>query len=342
MKKIVSLFSVCTILAVGCTKSSMNEEIKNDDAAPMSGVAAHRGCASYEVLDAQMKADPAFAARRAAIEEVSTRFQQNMGNTAGRLLANGVIEIPVVVNVVYRTAAENISLAQIQTQIDVLNKDYAATNADITKIPTVFQAVKAGNTGITFVLDQVRRFNTTKTSFTTNDAMKKASGGGIAPLSPTTKLNLWTCNMSGGILGYAQFPGGSSLTDGVVILYSAFGVTTAGAPFNKGRTATHEVGHWLNLNHIWGDDIESPTNNPANDCQGSDNVADTPNQGAMNYGTPTFPKVSCSNSASGGDMFMNYMDYTDDVAMFMFSAGQRNRMKATFAVGGGRNSFAQP
>jgi Pregnancy-associated plasma protein-A len=342
MKKIVGLFSVCTILTVGCTKSSMNEEIKNDDALVVSPIAAHRGCASYEVLEEQLKTDPAFAARRAAIEEVSARYQQNINTTTGRLLANGTIEIPVVVNVVYKTAAQNISLTQIQTQIDVLNKDFSATNPDYANVPAVFQGLRAGNTGIAFVLDQVRRFQTTKTSFTTNDGMKKASGGGIAPLSPTTKLNLWTCNMSGGILGYAQFPGGSSLTDGVVILYSAFGVTTAGAPFNRGRTATHEVGHWLNLNHIWGDDIESPTNNPSNDCLGSDNVADTPNQGAMNYGTPAFPHVSCSNSASGGDMFMNYMDYTDDVAMFMFSVGQKNRMNATFAAGGGRNSFAQP
>jgi Pregnancy-associated plasma protein-A len=342
MKKIVGLFSVCAILAVGCTKSSVNEEIKNDDVSstPSSPVAAHRGCASQEVLEAQLKADPAFAARRAAIESFSARFQENA--VAGRLLANGTIEIPVVVNVVYKTAAQNISLAQIQTQIDVLNKDFSATNPDYANVPAIFQGVRAGNTGITFVLDQVRRFQTTKTSFTTNDGMKKASGGGIAPLSPTTKLNLWTCNMSGGILGYAQFPGGSSATDGVVILYSAFGVTTAGAPFNKGRTATHELGHWLNLRHIWGDDIESPTNNPANDCQGSDLVADTPNQGAMNYGVPTFPKVSCSNSASGGDMFMNYMDYTDDAGMYMFSAGQKTLMNATFAVGGGRNSFAQP
>jgi hypothetical protein len=342
MKKIIGLFSVCAIFTIGCTKSSLKEELKNEEAMEVSPVAAHRGCASQEVLEAQLKADPEFAARRAAIEEATTRFQQNEGNTAGRLLADGTIEIPVVVNVVYKTTAQNISLAQIQSQIDVLNKDYAATNADITKIPTVFQAVKAGNTGIKFVLDQVRRFQTTKTSFTTNDGVKKASGGGIAPLSPTTKLNMWTCNMSGGILGYAQFPGGSSSTDGVVMTYTAFGVTTAGAPFNKGRTATHEVGHWLNLRHIWGDDIESPTNNPANDCAGSDLVTDTPNQGAMNYGTPTFPRVSCSNSAAGGDMFMNYMDYTDDLAMFMFSAGQKTRMKATFAAGGGRNSFAQP
>lgn len=340
MKKVFGLFSVCAILTVGCTKSSINEEANVADeniAAPLT----HRGCVSQQLLQAQLKTDPSLASRREAIEQLTARFQQNP--SAYRLLLNGTIEIPVVVNVVYKTTAQNISDAQIATQIAVLNADYAGTNTDNVNVPSVFQGVKAGNTGITFVLDQIRRFKTTKTSFSyTNDGVKKASGGGIAPLSPTTKLNMWSCNMADGTLGYAQFPGGSSATDGVVMLYSAFGVTTAGAPYNKGRTATHEVGHWLNLNHIWGDDIESPTNNPSNDCLGSDNVADTPNQGAMNFGTPSFPKVSCSNSASGGDMFMNYMDYTDDLAMFMFTTGQKTRMNATFAVGGGRNSFAQP
>ncbi len=340
MKKIVGLFSVCALLAIGCTKSSLTEEASSTET-NVTGTLTHRGCVTEELLAAQLKADPTLAARREAIEQHTARFTQNP--SAYRLLANGTIEIPVIVNVVYRTTSQNISDAQIASQIAVLNADYAATNADVVNIPTVFQAVQAGNTGITFVLDQVRRFKTKKTSFSyTTDGVKKASGGGIAPLNPTTKLNMWTCNLSGGVLGYAQFPGGSSATDGVVMLYSAFGVTTAGAPYNKGRTATHEVGHWLNLKHIWGDDIESPTNNPSNDCLGSDDVADTPNQGAMNYGAPSFPKVSCSNSASGGDMFMNYMDYTDDLAMYMFTAGQKTRMNATFAVGGGRNSFAQP
>jgi hypothetical protein len=342
MKKIVGLFSVCALIALGCTKSSTNEELKNDELVAEVPVAAHRGCVSHQVLEAQLKADPSLAGRMQAIEQFTARFQQNP--SAYRILANGNIELPVVVNVVYRTTAENISDAQIASQIAVLNADYSATNPDNANVPSVFQSVKAGNTGITFVLDKVIRFRTKKTSFSyLTDGVKKASGGGIAPTSPTTKLNMWTCNLSGGVLGYAQFPGaGPSSTDGVVMRYNAFGVTTAGAPYNKGRTATHEVGHWLNLKHIWGDDIETPTNNPANDCLGDDEVADTPNQGAMNYGSPTFPRVSCNNSAGGGDMFMNYMDYTDDLAMFMFTAGQKTRMLATFANGGPRNSFAQP
>jgi hypothetical protein len=140
---------------------------------------------------------------------------------------------------------------------------------------------------------------------------------------PTDRyLNLWVCNLGSNLLGYAQFPGGPAATDGVVILYAAFGTQgTATAPFNKGRTATHEVGHYLNLRHIWGD---------RNDCTGNDFVTDTPPAGAANFGKPKFPHITCNNGPDG-DMFMNYMDYVDDAAMVMFTTGQVARMNATLA-----------
>src|SRR5262249_21192912 len=97
----------------------------------------------------------------------------------------------------------------------------------------------------------------------------------------------------------------------------------AAAPFNLGRTTTHEIGHWLNLRHIWGDD-----ENEANTCSGSDLVDDTPNQAIMNFGKPKFPHISCKNGPNW-DMFMNYMDYTDDDSMFMFTLGQSVRMDGT-------------
>jgi hypothetical protein len=283
-----------------------------------------------DVLEAQMKEDPTLEAKMLAYE---TAVQNNIkaveNGTASYRLVNGVIEIPVVVNVLYRTTAENISQAQIQSQIDVLNEDFNATNTDFTKVPTTFSAVKA-NVGIRFVLDQVIRKSTTKTSWKTDDAMKESTKGGINPTSPTTKLNLWVCTLSGGILGYAQFPGGASATDGVVILNTGFGRTgTAAAPYNKGRTATHEVGHWLNLRHIWGDAT----------C-GSDLVNDTPLHNTANYGCPAAGhKSTCTGTPI--EMTMNYMDYTDDACMYMFSAGQKARVLATFATGGPRNSFAQ-
>jgi hypothetical protein len=131
------------------------------------------------------------------------------------------------------------------------------------------------------------------------------------------------CPLSGGLLGYAQFPGGPAATDGVVINTLAFGTTgTAQAPFNKGRTGTHEVGHYFNLRHIWGD---TP------DCSGSDMVADTPNCAGPNYQSPTGPVVTCNNGPHG-DMWMNYMDYVDDTSMFMFTAQQVLRMRTALAT----------
>jgi hypothetical protein len=174
----------------------------------------------------------------------------------------------------------------------------------------------------------VVRKSTTKTSWGTKDAMKKTKGGGLAPISPTTKLNLWVCTIGGGILGYAQFPGGSSATDGVVIDSRYFGLSgSANAPYNLGRTATHEIGHWMNLRHIWGDAH----------C-GNDLVSDTPTHNDPNFGVPVYPHYStCTGTPV--EMTMNYMDYTDDNAMYMFSMGQKSRMSAVFLSGGPRAAF---
>jgi hypothetical protein len=279
-----------------------------------------------EVLQAQIQADPSRGSRLQEIEAFNEDYANRPDNMR---LVNGVYEIPVVVNVVYKTAAQNISDAQIASQITALNKDYNATNADLSKVPTNFQSVKAGNTNIRFVLSKVVRKATTKGNWSTNDAVKKSTG--ILPTTPTTSLNIWVCNLSGGVLGYAQFPGGASATDGVVIDDNAFGTTgTVSAPFNKGRTATHEIGHWLNLRHIWGD---------AN-C-GNDQVSDTPLHNTANYGCPAAGHKSTCNGKPV-EMTMNYMDYSDDACMYMFSAGQKTRMLASFATGGGRNSFAKP
>ena len=280
-----------------------------------------RSCASQDVLEAQMKADPTLAIR---MNEIEAFTQKSI--LSGRLV-NGKIEIPVIVNVLYKTAAENISDAQIQSQIDVLNQDFNATNSDFNSVPSLFSGV-ATNVGITFVLEKINRKSTTKTSWGTRDAMKKTKQGGLDPTSPTTKLNMWACTIGGGILGYAQFPGGSSATDGVVIDSKYFGLSgTASYPYNLGRTATHEVGHWMNLRHIWGD---------AN-C-GSDLVSDTPTHDTANYGVPVFPHYStCTGTPV--EMTMNYMDYTDDRGMYMFSNGQKSSIDAIFVSGGARASF---
>jgi hypothetical protein len=321
MKKYLVLIACGFLLALGCNKSANNEEQFAEESA-----STERKCSSHDVLEEQMKADPSLRLRMEAIEEFTRRFEQDAA--ANRLLPDGTIEIPVVFNVLYRTAAQNVSLAQLQSQIDVLNEDFSATNADY-NLTSTYNSVKAGNIKVRFVIDQVNRRQTNKTSWSTNDAMKK-NAQGIAPSSPETKLNIWVCNMGGGILGYAQFPGGNPVTDGVVLDNNATGRTgTAAAPFNKGRTATHEVGHWLNLRHIWGDAT----------C-GNDQVGDTPLHNTANYGCPAAAhRSTCAGTPV--EMTMNYMDYTDDACMYMFSSGQKNRMLAVFAPGGPRDGFAE-
>ncbi len=284
-----------------------------------------RGCAAMEVLEENMKEDPSLKEKMDEVEKHTKDFEKKMKN--GRVGATGTLIIPVVVNVLYANANENISAAQIQSQIDVLNRDFSATNSDLGLVPSAFTSA-VSNLEYQFVLSSVVRKASNKISWGTRDAMKSSKKGGIDPTSPTTTLNMWVCNIGGGILGYAQFPGGSSATDGVVIGPQYFGNTGfVSAPYDKGRTATHEVGHWLNLRHIWGDAS----------C-GNDQVADTPTQQTANYGCPSFPRVTCANGPNG-DMFMNYMDYTDDLCMYMFTGGQKTRSRAIFAVGGARASF---
>ncbi len=300
---------------------SCNKEENEIVDSPETTTLAHRGCASHEVLDRQLKEDPSLAQRMKEIE-----FNTEKTIAQGRIV-NGVLEIPVVFNVLYRSSSENISQSQLQSQIDVLNKDFNAQNSDFNTPNNPYSSIRA-NVGIRFVLDKVVRKRTNKRSWGTNDAMKKSNRGGIDPTSPTTKLNYWVCTIGGGILGYAQFPGGSSATDGVVIDSKYTGTNgTASYPFNLGRTATHEVGHWMNLRHIWGDST----------C-GNDQVSDTPTHNTANYGVPSVGhRSTCSGTPL--EMYMNYMDYTDDRGMYMFSNGQKSRMLSVFSTSGPRASF---
>ncbi|RAJ00406.1 pregnancy-associated plasma protein-A [Chitinophaga skermanii] len=311
-----------TLLFASCDKSAKPEP-RVDGIEPVA--ITQRNCGSMTVLNDQLRNDPNMASRMSAIESLTRKVSANPAML--RLLPNGSIEIPVVVNVLYRTATENISLAQIQSQIDVLNEDFNATNPEIP--PSPFTSLKA-NVGISFSLKAVVRKSTTKTSWGTNNQMKSTTTGGINATTPDSVLNIWVVGaMTGGVIGYAQFPGGASATDGVVIAQNCFGrVGTAAAPFGKGRTATHEVGHWLNLRHIWGDAT----------C-GNDFCGDTPTHNAANFGCPTHPHLStCAGTPI--EMTMNYMDYSDDACLYMFTPDQRTRMLATFLTGGGRTLFA--
>jgi hypothetical protein len=271
-----------------------------------------RSCGAMAAHMMLLEMHPSFRAAQMRLEG-ATQKERDLG--AAKLPR--IVTIKTVVNVVYKTEEQNVSDAQIKSQIAVLNKDFRATNPDKAQTPTPFKGLVT-DARISFKLVKVTRTQTAVNAFTFDDKVKKVATGGIAPYLPKTHMNLWVCALTGGLLGYAQFPGGPVSTDGVVINYRAFGTTgTAQAPFNKGRTATHEVGHYLNLRHIWGD---TP------DCSGSDMVADTPNCAGPNFGTPAWPVVTCNNGPNG-DMFMNYMDYTDDAAMFMFTAQQVLRMR---------------
>ena len=251
---------------------------------------------------------------------------------------NEVINIPVVIHVIYKTTAQNISGDQIRSQLTALNNDFANLNQDKSKRPGVFSGL-AADVKIKFCLAQVDpqgnkttgiiRKSTTADVFTADDAMKTSLRGGDNPWDNKKYLNIWVCALSGRSLGYATPPGSNAAIDGVVIAFDVFGtVGSLRTSFNKGRTATHEVGHWMGLKHLWGD----------TDC-GDDGIDDTPRQKTYNFGTPVFPNVTTCSPNANGDMFMNYMDFSDDAAMNMFTNDQKKRMRALFATGNIRNSF---
>lgn len=276
-------------------------------------VNAQRWCATDEVMKMQMAADPAFAARVRAGEKNFDNYIAKRKPQNGRA---GTIIIPVAVHVVYKTAAENISDAQIQSQIDVLNEDFTASNSDYNNYDAGYSAVK-GDADIQFCLDTIVRKQTKKRSFSWNDAVKKNKQGGSNAIDPMHVLNIWVCNLGSSLLGYAQFPGGKPETFGVVCHYLAFG---RGAQYNLyeefdlGRTTSHEIGHCFGLRHIWGDAT----------C-GNDFVGDTPLHNTANYGCPgEGHRSTCTGTPL--EMWMNYMDYTDDNCMYFFSDGQVTRM----------------
>jgi hypothetical protein len=310
---------------------------------------SQRVCASTFNPTQVQQVDNARYQRFLQLEQHITNYRNSLGEGGeqGRLInPNSVITIPVVVHVIHTPGeaiggGQNISVAQIQSQIDVLNEDFRRLNPDRVNTPNAFVGV-AADPSIEFRLacqdpngnptNGITRTASTVNAFSVNDDIKFTSRGGHDAWPTVRYLNIWVGNLAGGLLGYAQFPFDYATrpnTDGVVIRTTAFGrVGNVVAPFNTGRTATHEVGHWLGLFHIWGDDGGS--------CNGSDQCNDTPNQADENFGCPAFPSASCSNNA---DMSMNYMDYTDDACMNIFTNDQRIRMRAIFTQGGPRAAF---
>ncbi len=254
-----------------------------------------------------------------------------------------VITIPVIVHVVHDGDAvgqnENISQAQVNSQIEVLNEDFRRLNSDTTDTPSNFQPV-ASDIQIEFCKAQVdpqgnvlnepgiHRYNGGQSSWSQNDIDNTLKPNTI--WDPNRYFNIWTVNFgSGGLLGYAQFPEGSGLqglpsgsqdaqTDGVVVRHTAFGrVGNVNAPADQGRTATHEVGHWLGLRHVWGDAPQGQ-----NGCDYDDYCNDTPVAENSTSGCPNSP-TECGSV----NMIENYMDYTDDACMNLFTQDQKTRMR---------------
>jgi len=294
-------------------------------------------CFTSEKMKEQLASDLGLAGRRADIEEFTQKWIAENGTEQNR----EVITIPVVVHVVYKTASQNISDEQIYSQIDVLNEDYRMLNADAASIPSAWNSVKA-DVGIEFCLavrdpngfptTGITRTETTVTSWNGSDNVKLTSQGGKNAWPAGQYLNIWVCNIGAGLLGYASQPGVTAAMDGLVIGYAYFGrgVPGVSATYNKGRTATHEIGHYFNLDHPWG-----PNEANAN-CNQDDAVSDTPKQEGPNFGCQTFPHITCDNGPNG-DMFHNFLDYGRDNCLLLFTNGQKERMHA--ALNGPRASL---
>lgn len=310
----------------------------------------------------------------------NARVEEFNSNAAGKKQQTTYV-IPIIVHLIHGGQAlgsyPNITTAQINSEIGVLNADYAGTGFNVSTVPAPFVPLVA-NCDISFCMAQldpngkclpepgIDRINY-KTRGWSNPALntdlnsfKAQMDGIIKPNSiwdPTRYLNVWVCDINASVqlLGYATFPAGSGLTgisgvgssvdDGVVVWARAFGnVGILDGTYNKGRTATHEIGHWLGLRHIWGDNGQ---------CGGSDFCNDTPPQqggtqvpSGSNFGCPNFPLHANTCTISGqsnpnGDMFMNFMDYCDDPCLKMFTPDQRTRMHTALTNGTYRSTLTQ-
>jgi len=295
---------------------------------------AQRECASTQYRTEQRARNKAMQQQTAAIESFIQKQQPTGAANGMTKMPKGVIRIPVVVHIL-ENGNSTITDERVHDQIEALNRDFRKRNADTSKIPDHFKHL-AADIEIEFALATadpkgrattgIIRKKTEVKQWDLDDKIKFSSSGGSNAWDPRSYLNIWVGPMYR-ILGYASEPGGPIEADGVVINPSAFGTKGAAAPFNLGRTATHEVGHWLGLIHIWGDKY----------C-GDDLVSDTPPQTIYTVGCPTGIRQSCDN-APNGTMYMNYMDFANDACMHLFTKGQKDRMRSLFAGGGFRESL---
>lgn len=288
-------------------------------------------CALDYFIEQSRLNDPDFDIKMQEQEEVRNQWKNNLNKNSSTVLT-----IPVVVHVVYYNAQDSILDSQVFSQIDILNQDYMRLNADTSNTPSVFNGMSA-NPNIQFCLASkdpqgnsttgITYTKTNKTSFALvsgDTSIWHTVKGGYDGWDSTKYLNIWVADISpAGGIGFwpgAVFPGHR---EGVVINYTFFGTMGAAiAPYNLGRTATHEIGHYLDLHHLWGDASSNSS------CTGTDYCNDTPTQVTASQNCPTFPKTDACSTSSPGLMFMNFMDYPQDACRNMFSADQVTRMRA--------------
>lgn len=245
------------------------------------------------------------------------------------------ITLPIVFHVLTSgTGPTNVPASRVQAQVDQLNLDFAnlagSTHPDAADIQVQFCLALVDPNGNVMAEPGINRITTYGATAQSQGSMD----GGIKQATiwdPNNYVNIWVANLGGGLLGYAQFPsssglaglnanGGAANTDGVVILHTSLGSVaspgSSGAPYNLGRTLTHEIGHWVGLRHIWGD----------SNC-GNDFCADTPQTQSSNGGCPT--QTTCDGIQ---DMVQNYMDYTNDACMNIFTDDQKTRIRTVLDV----------
>jgi hypothetical protein len=274
-------------------------------------------CLTDEMMEKIYKSNSEY---KKSIDQGFRDFSTQLNQNTSRSNNNFVIPVHVIIVHTPRTpvgTAENFTMSKIQSQIDALNRDFNRFNADSTKTPSVFSR---GRMNISFCLAKIDPFGgptdgvtryATSLDFQKNElAVKEASGW-----SRSEYLNIWVADLPETVQGFSYIPSVSALPseflDGVVVNHRAFGGDgfNSNPRFSRGRTAVHEVGHYLGLRHIWGED----------GCTTDDGISDTPQQDKANLGCKNHPSKSCSNE---GDMFMNYMDYSDDSCANAFTALQ--------------------
>lgn len=296
---------------------------------------AQKKCVMQEYAEQQFAEDISLKQRVNEIERF-TDEKINLNNQSQRGLSlPEIIKIPVIVHVLYHTPDQNVTKQIIDRLLAALNRDFNKKNSDTVNTPSAFKPF-ATSIGFEFKLATTdpRGFGTTGiikkytpiNYWMSDDKMKFNSTFGDNAWDSKSYLNIWICNMKD-VLGYSTFPGMDAAKDGVVISHESINAYGTTPGINDFRTIVHEVGHWLNLQHLWGDGY----------C-GDDKVDDTPKQSTYTPGCPTGTRISCSNSLPG-DMYMNYMDFTDDACMNMFSIGQKSRARILFENGGPRISI---